>query len=105
LKDGASAIYGSDAVSGVVNFFMIHRFRGLETYASYGDANLGRANGRAEERAYILAGTGDDKTDIVVYPEWYNRAAIFSRDVDVGGDPDHAPFGGGDVRSGNFAGR
>ena len=30
LKDGASAVYGSDAISGVVNFFLIHKFRGLE---------------------------------------------------------------------------
>jgi outer membrane receptor protein involved in Fe transport len=30
LKDGASAVYGSDAVAGVVNFFLIHKFRGLE---------------------------------------------------------------------------
>src|SRR5213596_707296 len=27
LKDGASAVYGSDAVAGVVNFFLIHKFR------------------------------------------------------------------------------
>ena len=30
LKDGASVVYGSDAVTGVVNFFLIHKFRGLE---------------------------------------------------------------------------
>src|ERR1700730_19022978 len=30
LKDGASAVYGADAVAGVVNFFLIHKFRGLE---------------------------------------------------------------------------
>src|SRR5881275_3581508 len=28
LKDGASAVYGSDAIAGVVNFFLIHKFRG-----------------------------------------------------------------------------
>src|SRR6202162_797128 len=32
LKDGASPVYGTDAVAGVVNVFMIHRFRGLEIY-------------------------------------------------------------------------
>jgi iron complex outermembrane recepter protein len=30
LKDGASAVYGSDAVAGVINIFLIHKFRGLE---------------------------------------------------------------------------
>src|SRR5213596_430644 len=28
LKDGASAVYGTDAISGVVNFFLVHKFRG-----------------------------------------------------------------------------
>ena len=69
LKDGASAIYGSDAVGGVVNIWLIHRFRGLEIYASYGNTNLGASNDQGEQRAYLLAGTGDDKTDIVVYAE------------------------------------
>src|SRR5206468_1840527 len=36
LKDGASAIYGSDAVAGVINIFLLHKFRGLEIGASYG---------------------------------------------------------------------
>ncbi|PYK71045.1 MAG: TonB-dependent receptor, partial [Verrucomicrobia bacterium] len=83
LKDGASAIYGSDAVDGVFNVVLIHRFRGLEVYASYGNTNLGFANDMGEERGYLLAGTGDDKTDIVVYAEFYNRAAIYSRDADI----------------------
>jgi outer membrane receptor protein involved in Fe transport len=105
LKDGASPNYGADAVAGVVNVYLIHRFRGLELYASYGNSNLGFAGDAAEETAYLLAGTGDDKTNIVVYAGFYNRAAIFSRDVNISHDADHTPFGGNDVRSGNFAGR
>src|SRR6267378_4294963 len=37
LKDGASAVYGSDAITGVVNFFLVHKFRGLEIGVSYGN--------------------------------------------------------------------
>src|SRR3989475_4491978 len=91
LKDGASPIYGTDAVAGVINVFLIHRFRGVEVYASYGNTNLGFAHDMGEERAYLLAGSGDDKTDIVVYAEFYNRAAIYSRDVDISRDADHRP--------------
>jgi iron complex outermembrane receptor protein len=105
LKDGASAVYGSDAVAGVFNVWMTHRFRGLDVYASYGNANMGFAGDAGEERAYIMAGTGDDKTDLVVYAEFYNRAAIYSRDVDISHDANFIPFGGIDPRSGNFAGR
>jgi outer membrane cobalamin receptor len=49
LKDGASAIYGSDAVGGVFNIWLIHRFRGLEIYASYGNTNLGASNDRVKK--------------------------------------------------------
>src|SRR5438094_4991248 len=106
LKDGASPVYGADAVAGVVNVFLIHKFRGVEVYASYGNTNLGFDNDRGEEAVYLLAGTGDDKTNIVVYAGLYNAAAIFSRDVDFSHDVD----AGGvqvqrDNRSGNFAGR
>jgi iron complex outermembrane receptor protein len=104
LKDGASAIYGSDAVSGVFNVYLIHKFRGLEVYASAGNANLGFAGDAADYRTYILAGTGDDKTDIVFYAEFYSRAAIFSRDADVSHTGDFYQFGGADFRSQNFAG-
>lgn len=36
LKEGASAVYGADAVAGVVNFITKDRFKGLETYFQYG---------------------------------------------------------------------
>jgi len=105
LKDGASSIYGADAVAGVFNIWLIHRFRGLEIYSSYGNTNLGFANDQAEERSYLLAGTGDEKIDILVYAETYNRAAIYARDAEISHDADYRPFGGIDGRSANFAGR
>ena len=104
LKDGASSIYGADAVAGVFNVWLIHKFRGLELYASYGNTNLGFANDMGEERAYLLAGIGDDKTDIVVYAEFYNRAAIYSRDADISSNADVRRFGGPDNRSADVAG-
>jgi iron complex outermembrane receptor protein len=73
--------------------------------ASYGNANLGASNDQGEELGYLLAGTGDDKTDIVVYAELYNRAAIFSHDRDISSNGDFRRFGGNDVRSGSFPGR
>src|SRR5437588_5866844 len=105
LKDGASPIYGTEAVAGVVNVFLIHRFRGLEVYGSYCNPNLGFAGDRGEESAYMLAGTGDDKTNIVVYAGIYNAAAIYSRDVNISHDADKVKFGGFDGRSGNYPGR
>ena len=37
LKDGASAIYGSDAIAGVINFILRQDFHGMEVTAEYGD--------------------------------------------------------------------
>lgn len=41
LTDGASAIYGGDAVAGVVNFVLKDEYEGAESYASYGSVTEG----------------------------------------------------------------
>ncbi len=106
LKDGASAVYGADAVAGVVNFFLIHKFRGLEIGGTYGNTNLGGSNDMGEWEAWLKAGTGDDKTDIVVIADFYERTGgLFSRDKDQSSNGNFVPFGGFDVRSGNEQGR
>src|SRR5438445_2883928 len=105
LKDGASAVYGADAVAGVVNFFLIHKFRGVEIGGSYGNTNLGGSNEMGEWEAWIKAGTGDDKTDIVVIADFWERTGgVFSRDRDISSNGDFRAFGGFDARSGNFPG-
>ncbi len=106
LKDGASAVYGSDAISGVVNFFLLHKFRGLEIGGTYGNTNLGASNEMGEWNAWLKAGTGDDKTDIVVVADFWQRLnGVFSRDRDISANGNFKPFGGFDARSGNFPGR
>src|SRR5207244_2827806 len=106
LKDGASAVYGTDAVAGVVNYFLIHKFRGLEIGGTYGNTNMGASNEMGEWEAWIKAGTGDDKTDIVVIADFWQRLnGIFSRDRDISSNGFFIPFGGFEERSGNFPGR
>jgi iron complex outermembrane recepter protein len=106
LKDGASAVYGADAVAGVFNIFLVHRFRGLEIGGSYGNTNLGASNDMGEWEGWIKAGTGDDKTDIVIIADFYNRAAIYSRDRYLSSNAALGLlFGGFDNRSSNFPGR
>jgi len=41
VTDGASAIYGADAVGGVVNIILRHQFNGAETRAQYGSVDSG----------------------------------------------------------------
>src|SRR5215471_3327977 len=105
LKDGASAVYGADAVAGVVNFFLIHKFRGLEIGGTYGNSNMGASNDMGEWEAWLKAGTGDDKTDIVVVADFWERTGgIFSADRKLSANAFFIPYGGFDARSVNFPG-
>ena len=104
LKDGASAVYGSDAVAGVINFFLIHKFRGLEIGGSIGNTNMGASNDARELEGWLKAGTGDDKTDILVIADFYDRAAIYGRDRDIESNAFTIPWGGVDFRNPFFPG-
>jgi iron complex outermembrane receptor protein len=99
LKDGASAIYGSDAVAGVVNFMMWNDIRdygpiyeGAEFELRYGTTTDHDANVR---QAWTRGGvTGlHGKVAIFASAEYYNRAAIFSRDRTISrtGDTSNNP--------------
>src|SRR6476620_87568 len=66
MKDGASAVYGSDAIAGGVNFFLSQNSRGVEIGGTYGNTNMGASNEMSEWETWSKAGTGDDKADIAV---------------------------------------
>jgi len=61
LQDGASAIYGSDAIAGVVNFILREDFQGIDTSVMAGAPT--RDGGGTEEHASFFGGIGDLKTD------------------------------------------
>jgi len=61
LKDGASAIYGSDAIAGVVNFILRPDYQGAEITARGGTP--AHAGGGTEENVSAYAGMGDLKQD------------------------------------------
>lgn len=56
LKDGASAVYGSDAIAGVINIILRRNFQGVEVGGGFGTATQG---GLDEKKANLLAGIGD----------------------------------------------
>ncbi len=57
LKDGASGVYGSDAVAGVVNFILSKNFEGLELSAGYGTPT--RDGGGQNNKFSLTAGFGN----------------------------------------------
>ncbi len=71
LQDGASALYGTDAVSGVVNIILKSDYKGFSV-----DANYSFSDNRghwASRKFSIVGGTGTDKTGITVAAEWYQQ--------------------------------
>src|SRR6476646_5693061 len=104
LKDGASAICGSDAVAGVFNILLKHKFHGLEIGSSIGNTNLGSSNDAREFETWMIAGTGDDKTDIVIIADAYDRAAVYGRDRNITSNANQLAWGGSDNRSPDFPG-
>lgn len=56
LKDGASSLYGSEALAGVVNFILTRDFRGVELGLSYGTPT--RSGGGQNRKASVVAGFG-----------------------------------------------
>lgn len=96
LTDGASAIYGSDAIAGVVNICFRNRYAGLETRLRAGTAD----GDFGEVQLSQIAGTGWDSGHLTVAAEYYRRGNLPSAKRAFATE-DLRPFGGPDLRS-NF---
>src|SRR6266516_4142911 len=70
-----------------------------EWSTSFWNTNLGASNDMGEWEAWLKAGTGDDKTDIVVIADfWQRTGGVFSRDRDISSNAFQIPWGGIDAR-------
>jgi iron complex outermembrane recepter protein len=89
LQDGASAIYGSDAIAGVVNIITKHHQKGLVASAQLGDY-LDQNDGLTQN--YQLSwGNGDSgPTQIVIGGNYVKQNGIFAGDRAISVFPD--PF-------------
>lgn len=76
LKDGASAIYGTDAISGVINFITRAEYQGADLYAYASNTQ----DGGAEKRIVTVSGgTGNidkDKYNIFAVFDWQDTKAL-----------------------------
>lgn len=79
LTGGASSIYGSDAVAGVVNIIYKTDFEGIEASAQYGKSERGDD---VRKQANLLLGTNfaDDRGNIIVHFGYSDEGAVFGRD-------------------------
>jgi iron complex outermembrane receptor protein len=79
LADGASAVYGSDAVTGVVNVILKSGYDGVEFSTGYGDRSK---DGGSEQRFSFLTGAQGDRGSITFGVEADKRDPVFDRDRD-----------------------
>ncbi|WDE13947.1 TonB-dependent receptor plug domain-containing protein [Thalassomonas haliotis] len=97
LKDGASAIYGSDAIAGVVNIITKNNFEGAGINASYGIS--GRGDG-AEKHIGLTLGASSDRGSLMIALAQNNTDGWLSRDRTRTQDADFRHVGGQNQRSG-----
>lgn len=90
LQDGASAVYGSDAVAGVVNLILRRNFDGLETSLRVGSTSRG---GGDELRLGVLGGRTWTGGGVTAGYEYQRRERISAADRDYNGG-DFSPYGG-----------
>lgn len=92
LKDGASSIYGSDAMAGVVNFILAKSFDGVEVGLTTGRPT--QAGGGDNRRFTLTAGFGDDTSPIkgVMSASIEKENPLFALDRDFSKTGNNRPF-------------
>lgn len=93
LSDGASATYGSDAVSGVVNIILKSNYNGAEVGGSYG---FSTNKGHWANRTYFgVFGATQGQTSITLTTEWKSSDPLIQNE---------RPYSTGLYRTPSFAG-
>lgn len=89
LLDGAAAIYGADAVAGVVNTVLRDNFDGATMEVQYGGAE---GTGLREFEANLFAGRNFDRGNISLFANYTDRTALMASDQDFTSSDDMRPF-------------
>ncbi len=103
ITGGASAVYGSDAIAGAVNFILKDNFEGIQGTYQYGQAFEGDGANHSVE---LMAGGefADGRGYAVVYGSYSQRDPVFMADrefaaesVNIGADGSLIPFGSSNI--------
>ncbi len=82
LKDGASAVYGSDAIAGVVNIITRKNFRQTEVNA-YSGLGVGQNAGDGTTYDFnVTTGAGGDRGNITFSAGYFNQQPVWAGDRD-----------------------
>jgi iron complex outermembrane receptor protein len=96
LKDGASAIYGSDAIAGVINITTRDNYDGAESSVYLGENEEG--DGRAELYDFTI-GSSTDRASVVLNASYVKQDPIFAGDREISAVP-LVGFGGNNTLAG-----
>ncbi|MFC4314941.1 TonB-dependent receptor domain-containing protein [Steroidobacter flavus] len=93
MSDSASALYGSDAIGGVVNI-ILKQATAPEIYVEYG----GAAGGADERRVAGSIGTSREQFRSSLTVDYFDRTMLIGAERDLWRDQDFRRFGGNDYR-------
>jgi outer membrane receptor protein involved in Fe transport len=99
VTGGASAVYGSEAIAGVINFIMKDDFEGIELNTRFGTSDAGGAD--ETDLSLTLGGNFDDgKGNAIVYVGYSDRGILKATDREISAsDAANSTFG----PKGNFS--
>jgi outer membrane receptor protein involved in Fe transport len=114
VTGGASAVYGSDAMAGVVNFILKDDFEGVQVNGQYGLSQEGDSERYNVD--FTLGGNfADGRGNVVISGNYLNRAQTLAGDrdfaavqldefLDDDGNPIYLPGGSSSIPQGRFSG-
>jgi len=107
LLDGASAVYGSDAIAGVINIITVKNYNGAEAHASFGmydgHADGGGWDGKTQKYSFTV-GTSSDRASVLMSAGYYNQDPIWAGQRTISKEP-YIDFGTNLGSSGSPGGR
>jgi iron complex outermembrane receptor protein len=84
LQDGASPIYGSDAIAGVINIITRKRFDGVSASAYMGGFHKGDG---FTQKYDVTWGNNTDKMSMVLSASYLDQHSVFSKDREISDSP------------------
>lgn len=94
LSDSASAVYGSDAIGGVVNIILKNRVDQTAIDLYYGAAE----GGADQRRASLTLGRASDRFRYSMILDAFDRSPLYGSERSLSADQDYRRFGGRDRR-------
>ncbi len=86
ITGGASAVYGSDAIAGAVNFILKDDFEGTEFKAQYGETDRGDGQNRKLDMLFGV-NTEDGRGNVTLHASYTNRDPVFMADREFSRQP------------------